>query len=225
MKRIYAILAILLALLALAACGAPGDTQVEVIEMREKASASANAAEAPIQTSPQSTPAETGKTKILVAYFSCTGTTETVANYAAAALNADIYRIQPQEPYSDADLDYSDDGSRASREQNDAAARPVISGSIENMEQYDIVLLGYPIWWGDAPRIISTFLESYDFGGKTIVPFCTSGSSGIGSSADDLHGLCAQSAVWLDGMRFGAGASEEEVSDWLLELNIERTEE
>lgn len=222
MKRIYIVSAILSVFLLLAGCNAPTGTQVEVIATPAAESTLAEAPSEQGQGLPQTTPTPqgTGESKILVAYFSCTGTTETVANAAAEALGADIYQIQPQEPYTDADLDYNDDGSRAGREQSDAATRPAITGDVEDMAQYDIVFLGYPIWWGQAPRIVSTFLESYDFGGKTIVPFCTSGSSGIGSSADDLHSLCADSVAWLPGTRFGAGTSEEEILDWLSGLDI-----
>ena len=153
-------------------------------------------------------PAET-----LVVWFSCTGATQAVAETAADILGADTYEIVPVQPYTDADLAYYT-GGRADQEQADPAARPAISGGVEDMAQYDTVLLGYPIWHGQAPRIISTFLESYDLSGKTILPFCTSHSSGIGSSADDLHAL-APDAVWLDGTRFAAGASREEIAAWL----------
>ncbi|MDE7327953.1 MAG: flavodoxin [Lachnospiraceae bacterium] len=155
-------------------------------------------------------------TKILVAYFSCTGTTELVAEYAAGILGADRYEIVPKEPYTEADLAYYTNG-RADQEQNDPNARPEISGSVENMDGYDIIILGYPIWHGQAPRIISTFLESYDFSGKTIIPFCTSHSSGIGSSADNLHALCSESAMWMDGKRFGGEVSKESVEEWIVE--------
>ena len=104
---------------------------------------------------------------------------------------------------------------RADQEQNDPDARPVISGGVENMDQYDIIIISYPIWHGQAPRIISTFLESYDFSGKTILPFCTSHSSGIGSSADNLHVLCSDSTVWLEGKRFEANTSKETIEEWL----------
>ncbi len=114
----------------------------------------------------------------------------------------------------EADLAYYTNG-RADQEQNDPDARPAISGGVENMDAYDTIILGYPIWHGQAPRIISTFLESYDFSGKTMIPFCTSHSSGIGSSADDLHILCADSAVWLDGRRFEAGTSKEIIEEWI----------
>ena len=143
-------------------------------------------------------------TKTLVVYFSCTGTTELVAEYITEILGADSYRIVPEDPYTEADLAYYTNG-RADQEQNDPDVRPAISGGVENMDEYDTIILGYPIWHGQAPRIISTFLESYDFSGKTIVPFCTSHSSGIGSSADNLHVLCADSTLWMEGRRFEAG--------------------
>ena len=153
-------------------------------------------------------------TKILVVYFSATGTTKPLAEYAAEILNADLYEIVPEDPYTEEDLAYYTNG-RADQEQNDPAARPTISGGIENMAEYDTIVLGYPIWHGQAPRIISTFLESYDFSGKTILPFCTSHSSGIGSSADNLHGLCSDSVNWLNGKRFEAGTTKEIMKAWL----------
>lgn len=152
--------------------------------------------------------------KTLVVYFSATGTTELLAEYAAEILNADIYEIVPENPYTEADLAYYTNG-RADQEQNDPNARPAISGGVENMEEYNTIVLGYPIWHGQAPRIISTFLESYDFSGKTILPFCTSHSSGIGSSAENLHELCSDSVVWLDGTRFGAETTKETMENWL----------
>ena len=156
--------------------------------------------------------------KTLVAYFSATGTTRPLAEYAAEILNADLYEIVPAVPYTDADLVYYTNG-RADQEQNDPSARPAISGSVANMEDYDVVILGYPIWHGQAPRVISTFLESYDFTGKTIVPFCTSHSSGIGSSDTNLHSLTG-GASWLAGRRFPGGTSRSTVEDWINGLNL-----
>lgn len=153
-------------------------------------------------------------TKTLVVYFSCTGTTKPLAEYAAAIIGADLYEIVAEDPYTEADLAYYTNG-RADQEQNNPDARPAISGGVENMNQYDTIIIGYPIWHGQAPRIISTFLESYDFSGKTILPFCTSHSSGIGSSADNLHVLCSDSTVWLEGKRFEAGTSKETIEEWL----------
>ncbi len=168
---------------------------------------------------PQPTPSE--EKKVLIAYFSATNNTEGIANHLDAILDADLYEITPETPYTAADLDYNSD-CRANREQNDASARPAISGSVDNMEQYDVIFLGYPIWWGQAPKIISTFLESYDLSGKTIVPFCTSGSSGIGSSAANLHSL-AGSAIWMDGRRFSGSASRSTVETWVNGLGLTLT--
>lgn len=159
-------------------------------------------------------------TKTLVVYFSATGTTKLLAEYAAEILNADLYEIVPEDPYTEEDLAYYTNG-RADQEQNDPDARPTISGGVENMDEYDTIILGYPIWHGQAPRIISTFLESYDFSGKMIVPFCTSHSSGIGSSASNLHSLCAESVEWRDGKRFESGVSKESVQKWIEEIGIE----
>ena len=167
------------------------------------------------------TDTESEGTKVLVVYFSATNTTEGVAEHIANGLNADIYEIVPEDPYTDADLNYNDNNSRTTIEMNDPNARPAISGSVENMEQYDIIFVGYPIWWGEAPRIVSTFMESYDFSGKTIVPFCTSGGSGIGSSASNLERLTS-GATWLDGRRLNGSDSQDTVMEWVnsLDLNL-----
>lgn len=159
--------------------------------------------------------------KVLVAYFSATGTTKTLAEYAADIMGADLYEIVPEEPYTSADLDYGDSNSRSSIEMDDPSARPAISGSVEDMLRYDIIFLGYPIWWGEAPRIVDTFMESYDFSGKTIVPFCTSASSGMGSSARNLHGLCAEDVTWLDGDRLGSSSSREDMVTWINGLGLD----
>ena len=158
------------------------------------------------------------ETKVLIAYFSATNNTEGIANHLDAILDADLYEITPETPYTSADLNYNTD-CRANREQNDATARPTISSSVDNMEQYDVIFLGYPIWWGQAPKIICTFLERYDLSGKTIVPFCTSGSSGIGSSATNLHSL-ASNATWLDGQRFSGSAARSTVESWVNGLGL-----
>ncbi len=157
-------------------------------------------------------------TKVLVAYFSATGNTRPIAKHIADSLKADLYEIVPEEPYTDADLNYSDSGSRTSIEQNDPAARPAISGSVENMAQYDIVFVGYPIWWGDAPHILYTFMESYDWSGKTVIPFCTSGGSSFSSSG--LPGS-ALGAEWKQGRRFTGSAGREELLAWVNGLGLE----
>lgn len=157
--------------------------------------------------------------RVLVAYFSATSNTERIANHLADILDADLHEIVPAQPYTDADLNYSNSNCRANREQSDPSVRPAISGSLEGLADYDTVFLGYPIWHGQAPKIISTFLESGDFAGKTVVPFCTSGSSPVGSSAGNLH-MLAPAARWLDGQRFDGGASRDTVADWVNGLEL-----
>ena len=169
---------------------------------------------------PAPDPAPEEGVDVLVAYFSATGNTENIAEHLQTILHADLYEIVPEVPYTSADLNYSNSDCRANQEQNDPTARPAISGGVENMEDYDVIFLGYPIWWGDAPKIISTFLESYDFAGKTIVPFCTSGSSSIGGSASDLEAL-TDGATWLEGQRFSGSASQETVSQWVDALDLD----
>ena len=161
----------------------------------------------------------TGGNHILVACFSATGHTMPLAEYAADILGADLYEIVPEDPYTEEDLAYYT-GGRCDREQDDPDVRPVISGRVEHMEQYDTVLIGHPIWHGQAPRIISTFLESYDFSGKTLVTFCTSASSGLGSSAENLHGLVPDSVTWLESRRFPIGTEKAEVAGWLNEIGL-----
>lgn len=156
---------------------------------------------------------------VLVAYFSATNTTKGVAEKIAVSTGGTLYSITPAQPYTSADLNYSDRNSRSTKEQNDPTARPEISGSVENMEQYDIVFIGYPIWWAEAPKIIYTFLESYDFSGKTIIPFCTSGGSGVGNSANNLHGS-ASGATWLDGTKLSGSASQSSIDNYVSGLGF-----
>lgn len=212
MKKIIALCTTLIFLFSFNACGSTNvqgsKKTIDTPPANETVSTESKKEEAEVNT----------ETNILVAYFSATDTTESLAKYAAEILGANIYKIIPEDPYTEKDLAYYTNG-RADREQNDTSARPAISGSVENMEQYDTILLGYPIWHGQAPRIISTFLESYDFSGKTFLPFCTSHSSGIGSSDTNLHSL-SESAKWLDGRRFAAGTSSDDIAMWLNEMDI-----
>ena len=159
--------------------------------------------------------------KKLVAYFSCTGNTRSVAEQIKNAINADVYEIQPEVPYTSADLNWRDNSSRSSMENNDPSSRPAISGGIENIGQYNVIFLGYPIWSGQAPRIILTFLESYDFSGKTIIPFCTSGTSGVGTSDTNLHRLCSENTKWISGSRFNSNISHSEIAAWIDGLKLE----
>ena len=222
MKKAIAILLSLTMILGLAACGnsASQTEQPSTEDTSVESKADTNSAEN--STDMENTDNQDVQDhKVLVAYFSATGTTKGVAEHIANGLNADIYEIVPEDPYTDADLNYNDNNSRTTIEMNDLNARPAISGSVENMEQYDIIFVGYPIWWGEAPRIVSTFMESYDFSGKTIVPFCTSGGSGIGSSASNLERLTS-GATWLDGRRLNGSDSQDTVMEWVnsLDLNL-----
>ena len=137
--------------------------------------------------------------KTLVAYFSCSGVTADVAEKLAGVVNGDLYEIEPEVPYTKADLNWMDKKSRSTIEMNDPASRPAIADSIANMEDYDIVFVGFPIWWYVAPTIINTFLESYDFAGKTVIPFATSGGSGMGKTEEILHALCPDTVNWKPG--------------------------
>ena len=163
--------------------------------------------------------AEQENGKILVAYFSATGNTETVAKQLQTVLGADGYEITPEQPYTSDDLNYNNDDCRANKEQNDSTARPAISGSVENMSDYDVVFIGYPIWWGKAPKIIDTILESYDLSGKTVIPFCTSGSSDIAGSLNEIQSA-APDADWKEGRRFSANVSEADLQAWVNGLGL-----
>lgn len=161
---------------------------------------------------------ERAEGKVLVAYFSGTGITAGIAKDMADLLQTDLFRISNVQPYSAADMAY-DEKARANQEQKQADFRPQMVGDVSNMEQYDTVLLGYPIWAGLAPRVVLTFLERYDFAGKTIVPFCTSGGSPLEPSIPELQALTPQ-AHWLTGKRFEAHASRDDVRAWLQQLNL-----
>lgn len=152
--------------------------------------------------------------EVLVAYFSVTGNTETVAQKIANVTGADIYEIVPAIEYTEADINYGDSDSRTSKEQNDSSVRPEIQSETISLEGYDTIYIGYPIWWGEEPRIMDTFVELYDFGNITIIPFCTSGSSGIGSSGSNLSEN-AGSGNWLEGKRFDSEVSESDIEEWI----------
>lgn len=156
--------------------------------------------------------------KVLVAYFSATGTTKKVAQNLAKAVNADIYEIKPLTPYTSADLNWHDSNSRSSVEMNDKSARPEIVKDAFSVKDYDTVYLGFPIWWGTAPRIIYTFLDSQDFAGKTIIIFATSGSSSIGNTDKDLKQSLPASAKIIKGKTLNGNPSVEELTEWIKTL-------
>ena len=161
-----------------------------------------------------------GDSRILVVFFSPEKTVCSAAIAAANALGSEIFEIKPAEPYTAEDLNYHDRQSRTSIEMNDPAARPEIE-ELPVLDRFDTILLGYPIWWGQAPRILCTFVESMDLSGKTVIPFCTSGSSGAGSSAVNLQKLGSETAVWLEAKRFNNGSTKEDVYAWAESLNLQ----
>lgn len=161
---------------------------------------------------------QTAEGKSLVVYFSATGTTKGVAEKIAAITGGDLYEIEAAQPYTEEDRNWHDDNSRTTHDQNDPSFRPEIGSELPSLEGYDTVYLGFPIWWGQEPRILDTFVESCDFDGITVIPFCTSGSSGIGSSGKNLEAN-AGSGTWLSGERFGGGVSEDELRAWIGSLH------
>jgi len=204
MKKLFLFFTCVLMTLTLTACGGSGTKSSGA----GSKTASANKVSAPVNK------------KALVAYFSCSGNTKALAETTAAALSADLYEIRPQVPYTSQDLNYNEAGTRATAEQKDDSARPALADTNASIGDYDIIVLAYPIWWGQAPRILDTFVESYDFSGKTIIPICTSGGSGLGSSADYLKTRMKGNADWKEGKEFGSRASKDEVQSWLAGLGL-----
>lgn len=239
MKNMMLSLLAAMCMLGLTACGnadsssssaaeTSAQTQAGLQETQAQQSAEVSEAEqsdeekaVPGQTEEQSQNADTDASAgadTIVVYFSATGTTKGVAERIASVTNADIFELIPAEPYSDADLDWNDSGSRTTIEMNDPDVRPAIANDTVDLESYTTVYIGYPIWWGDAPRMMSTFVEAHDFDGKAVIPFCTSGGSGIGRSGSNLASQ-AGSGNWLEGGRLDAGISESEIQDWINDMN------
>lgn len=162
---------------------------------------------------------EAGKT--LVVYFSATGNTEEAANYIAKITNADIFELEPKNPYTDAALDWTDDNSRVVYEHDNPDARDVVlvSATVPDWESYDTVFIGYPIWWGIAAWPTDSFVKANDFTGKTVIPFCTSSSSDLGESGELLYEL-AGTGNWLEGERFSSGVTENDVQAWIEALGM-----
>ena len=157
----------------------------------------------------------------LVVYYSATGNTEAVAGYIAEATGGDLFELEPAEPYNDADLNWTDENSRVTLEHEDESLRDVelVADTVDNWDSYDTVFIGYPIWWGIAAWPVDTFVEANDFTGKTVIPFCTSSSSGIGESGELLAEL-AGTGDWQEGQRFRSSASQEDVTGWVDSLGL-----
>ena len=171
-------------------------------------------------TPQDSTPTEE-QSKVLVVYFSATGSTKAVAGYIAETLGADTFELTPQEPYLAADLDYNNSESRACREHENVSLQDVAltSTAVESWERYDTVFVGYPIWWGGSAWPVNGFVKANNFTGKTVIPFCTSASSALGQSGETLAQL-AGTGDWQEGQRFGSSAARSDVADWLTGLGF-----
>lgn len=213
MKKLLLTFLSVIMLLTLTACGnSEGGEKNPAPE--NKTSAEKNSSEpAPAATT-------SGDKKILVAYFSCTGKTKALAENAASVLNADIYEIKPETPYTEKDLDWHDETTRATVEQRDENARPALADKGANISQYDTIVIAFPIWWGREPKIIDTFVESYDFGGKNLAAICTSGGSDIGTSGDYLKELAGNSANWKGGKCFFQKSERDEIKSYFDEIGI-----
>ena len=210
-KKLFRIALLLLLFAVLAACRAGTDSEAPQTQAADTAAGVTAAADT---AAGGAEPAESASERVLVAVFSATGTTRSVAEKIAAITGGDLYEIQAANPYTDADLNWHDSKSRTSVEQNDKSVRPEIAGEPISLDGYTTIYVGFPIWWGEEPRILDTFVESYDFTGITMIPFCTSSSSGLGRSGKNLEEH-AQSGVWLDGKRFAGGVSEKELRAWI----------
>ena len=190
------------------------------------ASTTASTTAASITSEPQTAQTQAKETestgsKVLVVYYSATGSTKAVAETIAKTTGGDLFKIEPVEPYTDDDLDWTNDSSRVSTEHNDESKRNVELTKVtpDNWDSYDTVLIGYPIWWGIAAWTVDNFVKGNDFSGKTVIPFCTSASSGLGDSGDLLEEM-AGTGDWKEGQRFSSGASEADVTSWVDSLGL-----
>lgn len=207
------------AALLLASCSGNSASSVSSSSAASSAASSVAASSAAASSEAASTVTTTGKT--LVVYFSATGTTEGVAQAIADTVGADLFKVVPSDPYTSDDLNWTNNDSRVSREHNDEGLRAVAleSTDVDGWDDYDTVFIGYPIWWGIAAWPMSSFVAVNDFTGKTVIPFCTSVSSGIGQSGELLAEL-AGTGSWLDGQQFSRGSSEADIASWVNGLNL-----
>lgn len=230
MKKIVTLLLAGLLTFSLAACGNTTESSETQNSQSQTESAEESTApessEATSATEDASDAGETPSTEgaesnVLVVYYSATGNTEEAAGYIADLTGGTLFELEPADPYTDEDLNYSDDNSRVSQEYADESLRDVelVADTVENWDNYDTVFIGYPIWWGIAAWPVDGFVEANDFTGKTVIPFCTSASSGLGESGELLAEL-AETGDWQEGMRFRSSVSEEDVQTWLTELGF-----
>ena len=214
MKKIFSILLAGVMMFALAVCG----NQMTAPDEEQKVSASKETETMSVKNVQN----DQKESRSLVVYFSATGNTKEVAEILAQVQGADIFEIVPEQPYADEDLNYNNDDSRVAEEYNNPDARPEISGEIEKLESYDVIYIGYPLWWEDMPRIMNTFFDSYDFAGKTIAPFSTSASSKMSDSIETMKSLEPE-AIILEGLRVSSSSAsdaENEIREWLSSIGL-----
>ena len=240
MKRAFSLLLSLLMAFSLTACGgngnssssqasssAPESSAVESTSSASEPSSSPESeasSEAPSssEVSSEASAEDTNSgSSVLVVYYSATGNTAQAAQYIADTTGGDLFELEPVEPYTDDDLNWTDDNSRVSQEHADESLRDVelVADTVDNWDQYDTVFIGYPIWWGIAAWPVDGFVEANDLTGKTVIPFCTSSSSGLGESGELLAEL-AGTGEWQEGQRFSSGVSQEDVESWIAELGL-----
>ena len=216
MKKLMVLLLSFVLVFGLAACGQSQNSN-------DSASSEASSSENTTTASTEDTSDQTEGTgsKTLVVYYSATGNTESVANTIAEETGGDLFELEPADPYTDADLDWTDDDSRVSQEYENEDQRDVelVSATVDNWDEYDTVFIGYPIWWGIAAWPVNEFVETNDFTDKTVIPFCTSSSSGLGESGELLEEM-AGTGNWQEGERFSSGVSSDDVSTWISGLNL-----
>ena len=212
MKKAVSFLMVMVLAVVFTACSGNTEEQTEITSQNTTVSQ-------PSTDTAAGNTANGGKT--LVVYFSATGNTENAANYIAEATGADLFELVPADPYTDADLDWTDENSRVVHEYENESERDVAleQSTVDNWADYDTVFIGYPIWWGIAAWPVDTFVQANDFTGKTVIPFCTSSSSGLGQSGELLEEE-AGTGNWLEGERFSSGVSQSDVTEWVESLDI-----
>lgn len=211
MKKLATVVLSCLLMFCLVACSSGGSGSTSSAD-----TSSSSVSSASDETSATTEESSTDLGNVLVVYYSATGNTERVANSIAEATGGDLFEIEPTEPYTDGDLNWNDESSRVSREYEDESLRdvPLVNTTVDGWDDYDTVFIGYPIWWGIAAWPVDGFVEANDFSDKTVIPFATSASSGMGQSGELLADL-AGTGDWQDGMRFSSGAGDDEVQEWV----------
>lgn len=211
MKKLATVVLSCLLMFCLVACSSGGSGSTSSAD-----TSSSSVSSASDETSATTEESSTDLGNVLVVYYSATGNTERVANSIAEATGGDLFEIEPTEPYTDDDLNWNDESSRVSREYEDESLRdvPLVNTTVDGWDDYDTVFIGYPIWWGIAAWPVDGFVEANDFSDKTVIPFATSTSSGMGQSGELLADL-AGTGDWQDGMRFSSGAGDDEVQEWV----------